>query len=133
MNFVTIDDIKDFSNLIIRYVTMDVAPEVDSVDFESFESAEDFLEFMEENPDFVVDILYCDVEMGGMSVVDLAEHIRKHYYIGRRIRKMIFVTSYRRLWIEYDGQIVGKISKPFDRNDIVSATLELIDSIRENP
>ena len=46
---------------------------------------------------------------------------------------MIFVTSYRRLWIEYDGQIVGKISKPFDRNDIVSATLELIDSIRENP
>ena len=42
MNFVTIDDIKDFSNLIIKYVTMDVAPEVDSVDFERFESAEDF-------------------------------------------------------------------------------------------
>ncbi len=27
---------------------------------------------------------------------------------------MVFVTSYRRLWIDFDGQIYGKVSKPFD-------------------
>jgi len=43
---------------------------------------------------------------------------------------MVFVTSYRKLWIDYDGQITGKISKPFDKQDIVSYTEELIDELK---
>ncbi|SCW48949.1 Response regulator receiver domain-containing protein [Ruminococcaceae bacterium YRB3002] len=126
MNFVTIDDYEHYSDLIIKYVTEGVSDVVDSVEFEKFSSAEDFLEFLDENPDYKVDILFCDVEMGGMSGVDLAEHIRRHYQYGSRIMKMIFVTSYRKLWIEYDGQIVGKISKPFEKSDIVSAVMEMM-------
>jgi len=130
MNFVTIDDYPHYSDLIIKYVTDGVADLVDSVDFERFTSAEDFLEFLDEDPDYKVDILFCDVEMGGMSGVDLAKKIRDHYQIGSRIRKMVFVTSYRKLWIDYDGQITGKISKPFDKQDIVSYTEELIDELK---
>ena len=122
-NLVTIDDYSTYSDLIIKYVT----EEFEDVEFERFTSAEDFLEFLDENPEYKVDILYCDVEMGGMSGVELAQKIRDHYQIGSRIRKMVFVTSYRRLWIDYDGQIVGKISKPFDRQDIVDITYELLE------
>lgn len=129
MNFVTIDDFEQFSDMIIDYVTPGVADMVDTVDWERFTSAEDFLEFLEEDPDYMVDILFCDVEMGGMSGVELARQIRDHYQIGRRIRKMIFVTSYRSLRIEYDGQIVGKISKPFDKREIISITRELIEDL----
>jgi len=82
MNFVTIDDYPHYSDLIIKYVTDGVADLVDSVDFERFTSAEDFLEFLDEDPDYKVDILFCDVEMGGMSGVDLAKKIRDHYQIG---------------------------------------------------
>ena len=126
MRFVTIDDYPTYSDLIIKYVSEGVSDIVDDVDFERFTSAEDFLAFLAENPEYKVDILFCDVEMGGMSGVDLAKQIRDHYQIGSRINKMIFVTSYRSLWIDYDGQIVGKISKPFDKSDIVDTTRELI-------
>ena len=129
MNFVTIDDYEQYSDLIIRYVTPGVADMVDSVDWERFTSAEDFLEFLEEDPDYMVDILFCDVEMGGMSGVELARQIRDHYQIGRRIKKMIFVTSYRSLRVEYDGQIVGKISKPFEKREIVDVARELIEDL----
>ena len=129
MNLVTIDDFEQFSDMIIQYVTPGITDLVDSADWERFTSAEDFLEFLDENPDYTVDILFCDVEMGGMSGVELARQIRDHYQIGRRIRKMVFVTSYRSLRIEYDGQIVGKISKPFDKNEIVSITRELIEDL----
>ena len=129
MNFVTVDDFEYFSDLIIRYVSEGVSGMTDSVDFEKFTSAEDFLEFLEENPDYQVDILFCDVEMGGMSGLDLARKIRDHYQIGSRIKKMVFVTSYRRLNIEYDGQIRGKISKPFDRSEIVNTAIELMEEI----
>ena len=128
MNFVTIDDYEQYSDLIMEYVTPGVSDMVDSVDWERFTSAEDFLEFLDEDPDYMVDILFCDVEMGGMSGVELARQIRDHYQIGSRIKKMIFVTSYRRLWIDFDGQIYGKVSKPFDRQDIVNITYELIDT-----
>ena len=131
MNFVTVDDFEYFSDLIIRYVSEGVSGMTDSVDFEKFTSAEDFLEFLEENPDYKVDILFCDVEMGGMSGLDLARRIRDHYQIGSRIRKMVFVTSYRRLNIEYDGQIKGKISKPFEKSEIVNTALELMEEIYE--
>jgi len=124
MNCVTIDDYPTYSDLIIKYVT----EEFEDAEFERFTSAEDFLEFLEEDPDYKVDILYCDVEMGGMSGVELAQKIRDHYQIGSRIKKMVFVTSYRRLWIDFDGQIYGKVSKPFDRQDIVNITYELIDT-----
>ena len=129
MNLVTIDDHPYYSDLVIKYVTEGVADEGYEVEFERFTSAEDFLAFLDEDPDYVADIVYCDVEMGGMSGVDLAEHIRRHYQYGSRIRKFVFVTSYRSLWIKYDGQITGKISKPFDKYDIVSTTLELMDEI----
>ena len=131
MNFVTVDDFEYFSDLIIRYVSEGVSGMTDSVDFEKFTSAEDFLEFLEENPDYKVYILFCDVEMGGMSGLDLARRIRDHYQIGSRIRKMVFVTSYRRLNIEYDGQIKGKISKPFEKSEIVNTALELMEEIYE--
>ena len=131
MNFVTVDDFEYFSDLIIRYVSEGVSGMTDSVDFEKFTSAEDFLEFLEENPDYKVYILFCDVEMGGMSGLDLARKIRDHYQIGSRIRKMVFVTSYRRLNIEYDGQIKGKISKPFEKSEIVNTALELMEEIYE--
>ncbi len=131
MNFVTVDDFEYFSDLIIRYVSEGVSGMTDSVDFEKFTSAEDFLEFLEENPDYKVDILFCDVEMGGMSGLDLARRIRDHYQIGSRIRKMVFVTSYRRLNIEYDGQIKGKISKPFEKSEIVNTAIELMEEINE--
>ena len=131
MNFVTIDDYEHYSDLIIRYVSEGVKDMVDSVDFERFTSAEDFLEFLEADPDYIVNILYCDVEMGGMSGLDLARILRNHYHIGSRIQKMVFVTSYRRLDIEYDGQITGKISKPFDRREIVDQTRELLEELYE--
>ena len=129
MNFVTVDDFEYFSDLIIRYVSEGVSGMTDSVDFEKFTSAEDFLEFLEENPDYKVDILFCDVEMGGMSGLDLARRIRDHYQIGSRIRKMVFVTSYRRLNIEYDGQIKGKISKPFEKREIIDVARGLIEDL----
>ena len=129
MNFVTIDDYEQYSDLIMEYVTPGVSDMVDSVDWERFTSAEDFLEFLDEDPDYMVDILFCDVEMGGMSGVELARQIRDHYQIGRRIKKMIFVTSYRSLRVEYDGQIVGKISKPFEKREIISVTRELIEDL----
>lgn len=129
MNFVTVDDFEYFSDLIIRYVSEGVSGMTESADFEKFTSAEDFLEFLEENPDYKVDILFCDVEMGGMSGLDLARKIRDHYQIGSRIKKMVFVTSYRRLNIEYDGQIRGKISKPFERSEIVNTAIELMEEI----
>ena len=125
MNLVTVDDYPTYSDLIIKYVT----EEFEDAEFERFTSAEDFLEFLDENPGYTVDVLYCDVEMGGMSGLELARQIRDHYQIGSRIRKMVFVTSYRRLDIDYDGQIYGKISKPFDRADIVNITYELMDGI----
>ena len=129
MNFVTIDDFEQFSDLIIKYVTPGVSDMVDSVEWERFTSAEDFLEFLDEDPDYMVDILFCDVEMGGMSGVELARQIRDHYQIGRRIRKMVFVTSYRSLRIEYDGQIVGKISKPFEKREIIDVARGLIEDL----
>ena len=129
MNFVTIDDFEQFSDLIIQYVTPGVSDMVDSVEWERFTSAEDFLEFLDEDPDYMVDILFCDVEMGGMSGVELARQIRDHYQIGRRIRKMVFVTSYRSLRIEYDGQIVGKISKPFEKREIIDVARGLIEDL----
>ncbi len=129
MNFVTIDDFEQFSDLIIKYVTPGVSDMVDSVEWERFTSAEDFLEFLDEDPDYIVDILFCDVEMGGMSGVELARQIRDHYQIGRRIRKMVFVTSYRSLRIEYDGQIVGKISKPFEKREIIDVARGLIEDL----
>jgi CheY-like chemotaxis protein len=129
MNFVTIDDYEQYSDLIMEYVTPGVSDMVDSVDWERFTSAEDFLEFLDEDPDYMVDILFCDVEMGGMSGVELARQIRDHYQIGRRIKKMIFVTSYRSLRVEYDGQIVGKISKPFEKREIINVTRELIEDL----
>ena len=129
MNFVTIDDFEQFSDLIIQYVTPGVSDMVDSVEWERFTSAEDFLEFLDEDPDYMVDILFCDVEMGGMSGVELARQIRDHYQIGRRIKKMIFVTSYRSLRVEYDGQIVGKISKPFEKREIIDVTRGLIEDL----
>ena len=129
MNFVTIDDFEQFSDLIIKYVTPGVSDMVDSVEWERFTSAEDFLEFLDEDPDYIVDILFCDVEMGGMSGVELARQIRDHYQIGRRIRKMVFVTSYRSLRIEYDGQIVGTISKPFEKREIIDVARGLIEDL----
>ncbi|MBR6959460.1 MAG: response regulator [Clostridiales bacterium] len=129
MNFVTIDDFEQFSDLIIKYVTPGVSDMVDSVEWERFTSAEDFLEFLDEDPDYMVDILFCDVEMGGMSGVELARQIRDHYQIGRRIKKMVFVTSYRSLRIEYDGQIVGKISKPFEKREIIDVARGLIEDL----
>lgn len=132
MQFVTIDDIPSYSDAIIRYVSEGVSDLVDEVDFERFTSAEDFLSFLEDDPDYVADIVFCDVEMGGMSGVELAQKIRDHYQIGSRVRKFVFVTSYRRLWIDFDGQITGKISKPFDRRDIVDTARELIYELQDS-
>ena len=64
MRFVTIDDIPSYSDAIIRYVCDGVGDLVDEVDFERFTSAEDFLSFLEDDPDYIADIVFCDVEMG---------------------------------------------------------------------
>ena len=124
MNVVTVDDYPTYSDLIIRYVS----EEFEDAVFERFTSAEELLEFLEEDPDYIADVLFCDVEMGGMSGIELARQIRDHYQIGSRVKKMMFVTSYRRLAFDYDGQIIGRISKPFDKADIVDAVYEMTES-----
>ena len=74
---------------------------------ETFSSAEAFLFTFEENQDF--DILFLDIEMGGMSGVELAKRLRQ---MGAGLQ-IVFITGYMEYISEgYDVEALHYLMKP---------------------
>lgn len=93
---------KELSRLIQKQV-----PEVDIAEYQSGE------ELINANGNF--DIYFLDIEMGKVSGMDIAKHIRKQEENGRQRSIIIFVTGYREyMEAAFDVNAFHYLIKPID-------------------
>ena len=80
-----------------------------------FTDAKEALEWVREHP---VDVAFLDIEMGGMSGVDLARRFKE---IDRDIR-IFFVTAYEQYALDaFKVDALGYILKPYSKQDLLEA------------
>lgn len=90
-------------------------------------SAEALLFEYEDNPP---DILLLDIEMSGMSGVELAKRLRQN---GNRLLQIIFITAYSDYIAEgYDVAALHYLLKPVDREKLFSVLSRAVEKISDD-
>ena len=90
-------------------------------------SAEALLFEYEDNPP---DILLLDIEMSGMSGVELAKRLRQN---GNRLLQIIFITAYSDYIAEgYDVAALHYLLKPVDRDKLFSVLSRAVEKISDD-
>ncbi len=90
-------------------------------------SAEALLFEYEDNPP---DILLLDIEMSGMSGVELAKRLRQN---GNRLSQIIFITAYSDYIAEgYDVAALHYLLKPVDREKLFSVLSRAVEKISDD-
>lgn len=94
------------------------------VDIREFASAESFLFAYEEEKDF--DVIFLDIEMGGMSGVELAKKIRDQ----NKSIQIVFITGYMEYISEgYDVEALHYLLKPVKKEKLEEVLSRAVDRI----
>lgn len=110
------DDQKIYHSLINRYLNKWAKEIGESVDITNFYSAEEFIFYWKEEVDY--DLVILDIELGGMSGLDLAFHIRK---LDKEIN-IIFFTGYSEFVFEgYDVNAINYLLKPINEEKFMKS------------
>lgn len=88
----------------------------------TFHSAEDVLAYCHENPDIRIDLLFLDIEMGGMSGIELM-HAAAHE---AGIDAIVFVTAHREeICRAFSRKTIGFVPKPVSEEQIIGPLEEV--------
>ncbi len=120
MNLICVDDEKIIlKNLVSKCREIDFVDEVFS-----FSSGLKLLEFLDKNPDYLIDAVILDIDMPDITGLSLAKEIKKR----NKLIEIIFVTSFSQYAIEaFKTRANGYLLKPISTNDL----LEELESVKE--
>ncbi len=112
-NIAVCDDVVSETEQMSKHVSLWASIKKYSIQVTSFQSAEQLLFQYEERPDY--DILLLDIEMDGISGVELAKRIRKE----NRTVQIIFVTAYSDYILDgYEVEALHYLMKPVSRQKL---------------
>ncbi len=110
------DDQKIYHSLINQYILKWAKEIDDKVEITNFYSAEEFIFYWKEEVEY--DLVILDIELKGMSGLDLAFHIRK---IDKDIN-IIFFTGYSEFVFEgYDVNAINYLLKPINEEKLIKS------------
>ena len=94
-----------------------------------FHSGEEVLSYCEINNNHYIDILFLDVEMQGISGIDLIKEVLWQ----DKIARIVFVTNHSEsIYNTFSRKTIGFIPKPPSQEKITKMLLITIDEIEEN-
>lgn len=122
------DDVENERKLLSTAVEQWSEQTNNKVNTETFPSAESFLFDYEEHKDY--DILLLDVEMTGLSGIDLAKQIRKE---NKRV-EIVFITSHFEFAGEgYEVDALHYLVKPIRREKLFEVLTKAVEVLKREP
>lgn len=94
-----------------------------------FESGEEVLEYCADNTKEQINLLFLDIEMGGISGIELKDKVMKL----AKIWRIVFVTSHiENALAGYSIKTMGFIKKPATKEEVFKHLYNVIEEWREN-